>query len=153
MSMLERVGQVDTVPYGAVLNNLGEVAWRRRDDDRAAGLFARALSVAEAVEGADSYRASTTLQNLGILARDRKDYRQALDYDLRALSMTLWPVSDGISRDVMVAYYSRLRQGLGRGDALREAKLALLKRPARGHPYYWAGLTQSGAWTELDGIP
>jgi CHAT domain-containing protein/tetratricopeptide (TPR) repeat protein len=66
-----------------------------------------------------------------------------------SLVMSLWPVSDSIARDTMVAYYARLRTGAGRGDALRQAKLALLKRPALRHPYYWAGFIQSGDWTRL----
>jgi CHAT domain-containing protein len=65
------------------------------------------------------------------------------------LVMSLWPVSDAVARDTMVAYYARLRTGLGRGDALRQAKLAILKRPALRHPYFWAGFIQSGDWTSL----
>lgn len=69
------------------------------------------------------------------------------------LVMSLWPVSDYISREAMVAYYTGLRAGLGRGDALRQAKLAMLKRASRRHPYYWAGFIQSGDWTGLDDTP
>jgi CHAT domain-containing protein/Tfp pilus assembly protein PilF len=65
------------------------------------------------------------------------------------LVMSLWPVSDAIARDTMVGYYARLRGGLGRGDALRLAKLAVLKHPNLRHPYYWAGFIQSGDWTGL----
>jgi CHAT domain-containing protein len=67
------------------------------------------------------------------------------------LVMSLWPVSDYITRDAMVGYYARLREGAGRGDALRQAKFEILKRPSRGHPYYWAGFIQSGEWASLDG--
>jgi CHAT domain-containing protein len=67
------------------------------------------------------------------------------------LVMTLWPVSDSITREPMAAYYAGLRAGLGRGDALREAKLAMLKRPDRRHPFYWASFIQSGEWANLDG--
>jgi CHAT domain-containing protein len=67
------------------------------------------------------------------------------------LVMSLWPVSDYIARDAMVGYYTRLRTGLGRGDALRQAKVAIRKHPARRHPYYWAGFIQSGEWAGLDG--
>jgi CHAT domain-containing protein/Tfp pilus assembly protein PilF len=66
------------------------------------------------------------------------------------LVMSLWPVSDAIAREGMVAYYTGLRAGLGRGDALRQSKLAMLKRPSRQHPYYWASFIQSGEWTPLD---
>ena len=67
------------------------------------------------------------------------------------LVMNLWPVSDTISREAMVAYYAGLRAGLGRGDALRQAKLEMLKRNGRQHPFYWASFIQSGAWASLDG--
>ena len=58
--------------------------------------------------------------------------------------MSLWPVNDSIARETMVAYYTGLRAGLGRGDALRQAKLAMLKRQVRQHPFYWASFIQSG---------
>ena len=67
------------------------------------------------------------------------------------LVMSLWPVSDYITREPMVAYYAGLRAGLGRGDALRQAKLAMLKRTDRQHPFYWASFIQSGEWASLDG--
>ena len=66
------------------------------------------------------------------------------------LVMSLWPVSDAFSRDMMVSYYAGLRAGLGRGDALRESKLAMMKRDGRRHPFYWASFIQSGDWTPLD---
>jgi CHAT domain-containing protein/Tfp pilus assembly protein PilF len=65
--------------------------------------------------------------------------------------MSLWPVSDAIARETMVSYYKGLRAGRGRGDALRESKLAMLKRPGRQHPFYWASFIQSGEWANLDG--
>ena len=67
------------------------------------------------------------------------------------LVMSLWPVSDYMTRDVMVGYYARLREGAGRGDALRQAKVEIFKRRSRRHPYYWASFIQSGEWANLDG--
>jgi len=67
------------------------------------------------------------------------------------LVMSLWPVSDNVARDAMVAYYTGLRAQIGRGDALRQAKLTMLKRASRRHPYYWASFIQSGEWADLDG--
>jgi CHAT domain-containing protein len=67
------------------------------------------------------------------------------------LVMSLWPVSDYVTREMMTAYYTGLRAGLGRGDALRRVKLAMLKRPGRQHPFYWASFIQSGEWATLDG--
>ncbi len=67
------------------------------------------------------------------------------------LVMSLWPVSDYVTREIMTNYYTGLRAGLGRGDALRHAQLAMLKRKGRQHPFYWAGFIQSGEWANLDG--
>ncbi|HEX3702931.1 MAG TPA: CHAT domain-containing tetratricopeptide repeat protein [Vicinamibacterales bacterium] len=67
------------------------------------------------------------------------------------LVMSLWSVSDYVARETMVVYYTGLRAGLGRGDALRQAKLALLRRKTRQHPFYWASFIQSGEWASLGG--
>ena len=45
-----------------------------------------------------------------------------------SMVMSLWPVSDYVTRQMMTAYYTGLRAGRGRGDALREARLAMLRR-------------------------
>ena len=39
------------------------------------------------------------------------------------LVMSLWPVSDYVTRELMTDYYAGLKRGLGRGDALRQAQL------------------------------
>jgi CHAT domain-containing protein/tetratricopeptide (TPR) repeat protein len=67
------------------------------------------------------------------------------------LVMSLWPVSDYVTREMMTSYYSGLKRGLGRGEALRQAELAMLKRKGRQHPFYWASFIQSGEWANLDG--
>jgi CHAT domain-containing protein/Tfp pilus assembly protein PilF len=65
--------------------------------------------------------------------------------------MSLWTVSDKATRELMVAYYGRLNQGQGRGEALRRVQLDMLKSVNRRHPYYWASFIQSGEWANLDG--
>jgi CHAT domain-containing protein/Tfp pilus assembly protein PilF len=65
--------------------------------------------------------------------------------------MSLWAVSDKATRELMVAYYGRLKQGQGRGEALRRVQLEMLKNVNRRHPYYWASFIQSGEWANLDG--
>jgi CHAT domain-containing protein len=67
------------------------------------------------------------------------------------LVMSLWPVSDLITRETMAGYYSGLKQGLGRGAALRRMQLRMLRRPGRAHPFYWASFIQAGEWGSLDG--
>lgn len=93
--------------------------------------------------------------------------------------MSLWPVSDFATRDLMTGYYRALRQGVGRTEALRRVQIGMLKSKAGAagggrrllvtkgrqgetaeapkrkknyrHPYYWASFIQSGEWGNLDG--
>ncbi len=68
-----------------------------------------------------------------------------------SLVMSLWPASDYTTRKLMIDYYKNLKQGLGRGAALREVQLAMLKRNPQLHPFYWANFIQSGEWANLEG--
>ncbi len=63
---------------------------------------------------------------------------------------SLWQVDDIATRDLMVDYYKRLQKGEGRGEALRNAQLVMLKSTDRSHPYYWASFIQLGDWRKLD---
>jgi CHAT domain-containing protein/Tfp pilus assembly protein PilF len=65
--------------------------------------------------------------------------------------MSLWPVSDKGTRDLMIGYYKALESGKGRSAALREVQLQMLKRKDRQHPYYWASFIESGEWANLEG--
>jgi CHAT domain-containing protein len=67
------------------------------------------------------------------------------------LVMSLWPVSDRITRELMTRYYEGLKQGQGRGEALRQMQLDMLKQKERQHPFYWASFIQSGEWANLEG--
>jgi CHAT domain-containing protein/Tfp pilus assembly protein PilF len=69
----------------------------------------------------------------------------------QSLVMSLWSVSDVVTRELMTNYYKGLQQSLGRGEALRQAQLKMLKRKSREHPFYWASFIQSGEWANLDG--
>jgi CHAT domain-containing protein/Tfp pilus assembly protein PilF len=65
--------------------------------------------------------------------------------------MSLWPVSDEATRDLMIPYYKALQEGEGRGEGLRQAQLRMLRSKDRQHPFYWAAFIQSGEWANLDG--
>ena len=65
--------------------------------------------------------------------------------------MSLWPVSDRSTRDLMIGYYRNLTSGKGRGDSLRQAQLQMLQNKSRSHPYYWASFIQTGEWANLEG--
>jgi CHAT domain-containing protein len=66
--------------------------------------------------------------------------------------MSLWPVSDRTTRDLMVNFYRGLLAGKGRTEALRQVRLRMLANPATRHPFFWAGFIQSGEWANLDGV-
>jgi CHAT domain-containing protein/Flp pilus assembly protein TadD len=65
--------------------------------------------------------------------------------------ISLWPVSDRETRGLMAGYYRRLMKGEGRGEALRQIQLEMLKGTRLRHPYYWASFIQAGEWANLDG--
>jgi CHAT domain-containing protein len=77
-------------------------------------------------------------------------FRRALHVaGAETLVMSLWAVSDQATREWMTGYYTGLRDGLGRSEALRRAQLRMLRRVGRQHPFYWAGFIPSGAWAPL----
>jgi CHAT domain-containing protein/Flp pilus assembly protein TadD len=64
--------------------------------------------------------------------------------------MSLWKVDDRVTRDIMLAFYTRLRAGEGRSEALSHVRLDMLKSERYRHPYYWASFIQSGDWKSID---
>jgi CHAT domain-containing protein/Tfp pilus assembly protein PilF len=65
--------------------------------------------------------------------------------------MSLWSVPDKEMRSLMAGYYTRLLKGEGRGEALRQIELEMLKDAKLRHPYYWASFIQVGEWASLEG--
>jgi CHAT domain-containing protein/Tfp pilus assembly protein PilF len=84
--------------------------------------------------------------------------------------MSLWQVDDAATRDLMSDYYRRLQRGEGRGEAMRQAQIAMLrgdrarapkhsraqtktatKGSGHAHPYYWAAFISSGDWRSMNG--
>jgi CHAT domain-containing protein len=64
--------------------------------------------------------------------------------------VSLWSVSDAATRALMRDYYGELKQGMGRAEALRKAKLQMLRQPGTAHPFYWAAFIPAGDWRPLD---
>jgi CHAT domain-containing protein len=64
--------------------------------------------------------------------------------------VSLWSVSDSATRALMRDYYGELKHGMGRADALRQAKRDLMSQPGYAHPYYWAAFIPAGDWRPLD---
>ena len=63
--------------------------------------------------------------------------------------MSLWKVDDKVTQESMVNYYQKLKEGFGRGEALRQVQLEMIDNPQQNHPYYWASFIFSGDWSEL----
>jgi CHAT domain-containing protein len=64
--------------------------------------------------------------------------------------MSLWKVDDEVTRDLMIAYYTRLKAGEGRSEALRSVQLEMLRSKGQSHPYFWGSFIESGDWTNLE---
>ena len=66
--------------------------------------------------------------------------------------MSLWPVSDQSTAILMGAFYSNLKSGMDKDEALQQAKLDYLHQADDygQHPYYWAGFVYSGNVEPID---
>lgn len=66
--------------------------------------------------------------------------------------MSLWPVSDVATRDLMIAYYKAMRAGQDQAEALRQVQLKMIARPPYQHPYFWASFIHSGRWQSFNNL-
>ena len=62
--------------------------------------------------------------------------RGLLHAGAESLVLSLWDVHDSSTAEFMVAFYTRLQQGLSKALALQQAMAQLRERYP--HPYYWA---------------
>lgn len=65
----------------------------------------------------------------------------------RRLAVSLWPVSDSVTPELMRGFYGGLRAGEAPSLSLQAVKLQMLKSavPAYRNPHYWAGFVLLGA--------
>lgn len=52
--------------------------------------------------------------------------------------VSLWPVRDDTAPDLMVGFYEDLDRSGDKAEALRQAKLAMIREGEHAHPYHWA---------------
>jgi CHAT domain-containing protein len=66
----------------------------------------------------------------------------------KRLVVSLWPVNDRATPDFMAGFYRAMRDGRATADALREAKLGMLRGrvEAYRHPYFWGAFVAVGGW-------
>ncbi len=68
--------------------------------------------------------------------------RGLLQAGAQSLVLSLWDVHDRSTKELMIAFYTRLQQGLSKPLALQAAMIELRERCP--HPYYWAPFTLIG---------
>jgi len=64
-----------------------------------------------------------------------------------SLMASLWNVSDNSTSILMNRFYTNLiKEGLNKAEALREARLSMIKDGEFAHPFYWAPFILTGSW-------
>lgn len=58
--------------------------------------------------------------------------------------VNLCRVADASTAELMVGFYQSLDRSDDKAEALRRAKLKLMRNPRYGHPYFWAPLVLAG---------
>jgi CHAT domain-containing protein len=72
----------------------------------------------------------------------------------RAVVASLWSAADAESAQITKAFYGNLKAGMDKAEAMRQAKLALLRPDPDGlHPYLWAPFIVIGDAAPLKGPP
>jgi CHAT domain-containing protein len=91
------------------------------------------LSACETAEGDD--RSPLGISGAAIKAR------------ARSVLGTLWPVNDRAATMVMERFYAGLHSGaMPKGEALRQARLAVMRTDGFARPFYWAPFILIGSW-------
>jgi CHAT domain-containing protein len=67
----------------------------------------------------------------------------------RTAVMSLWEVSGVTTQKTMEAYYRKLAEGMGRGEAMQAVQLEMLRSEEHGHPKDWAAFIVSGDDTPM----
>lgn len=69
------------------------------------------------------------------------------------LAMSLWPVDERATGQLLIFFYQKLEAGLPKAEALYQAKMEYLQQPgneALKHPFRWAGMIYYGADKPLE---
>jgi CHAT domain-containing protein len=65
----------------------------------------------------------------------------------RSVVASLWSVADESTADLMTRFYSELRAGKSKDEALRSAQLGAIRgQTAYSHPFHWAAFQLFGDW-------
>ena len=75
------------------------------------------------------------------------ELNRAFLYGAPTVVASLWPVDDEATGTLMVRFYTHLREGMGKVEALQVAQAEVrtdAAHPEWAHPYYWAAFVLSG---------
>lgn len=81
---------------------------------------------------------------------------RAFLYGAPTVVASLWEVDDEATGALMVRFYTHLRAGIGKAEALRAAQEEMRRDPAHpawAHPFYWAAFVLSGDPGEAPSVP
>ena len=154
---------------GMVLNGGGAVPQPQKPDDPLDALDQAGLAMAGANQSADGIVTAREIAGFdwwgtqlvvlsacetGVGATPSGDgvyglRRAVVLAGAEAQVVSLWDVNDSSAQVLMREYYDELARGTGRAEAIRQAKLQLLRQPRYAHPYYWAAFILAGDWTPL----
>jgi CHAT domain-containing protein len=70
--------------------------------------------------------------------------RGFLNAGANSLIVSLWALHDKTAARLMQKFYTNLKGGMSKAQALRQAQLIFLQDEEYRHPYYWASLTLTG---------
>jgi CHAT domain-containing protein/tetratricopeptide (TPR) repeat protein len=64
--------------------------------------------------------------------------------------MSLWQADDESTAQLMTFFYQNLQAGMGKDEALRQAKISYIAEGGKPMPYYWAGFVLMGDGEPLE---
>lgn len=64
--------------------------------------------------------------------------------------MSLWQADDESTAQLMTFFYQNLKAGMGKDEALRQAKISYIAEGGKPMPYYWAGFVLMGDGEPLE---
>ena len=111
-------------------------------------LFASELSTLD-LRGTELVVLSACLSGMGETENGEGVYGMRRGLELagaRRQVVTLREVDDQATMQLMKDFYSKLAEGLPASEALREAKLAMMRSEQYSQPKYWAPFILSGDW-------
>ncbi len=63
----------------------------------------------------------------------------------KSMIMSLWSVPSAETVELMTEFYNLLSQGKSKTEALRQAKLSIIKNPRTSNPFYWGAFVLTGS--------